>query len=93
MKANDLFVKLFAAAIAVSLLKLAFFPSDHQTALQLVSPAQAGAAVEWKEAKRILTTNEDGSTTYVWDYEDRTKVRKYSVSGNKLTLETYKLEE
>jgi len=92
MKLNDWLLKIVLATIALSLFKMAFFPSPQAPLLQLVTPAQAGAAVEWKEAKRILTTNEDGSVTYVWDYEEKTKVRKYAIKGEKLVLETYKIE-
>lgn len=90
MKSNGLFLKIVAAVIAAALFKLAFFPEQQNTGL--VTPAHAGAIIEWDDARRIVTTNTDGSVTYVWDYDEKTKVRRYTVKGDKLTLETFKLD-
>jgi hypothetical protein len=81
-----------AAAIAVSLLRLAFFPSARPMGIVPAAYAQ-GSVIEWKNSPRIVTAGNDGASTYVWDYDEKTKVRKYSVRNGKLTLETFKLEE
>ena len=90
MKLQGLFTKVVFAAIAVALLKLAFFPNSQQTGI--VAPAHASSIIEWNESRRIVTTSNDGATTYVWDYDEKTKVRRYQIKGDKLVLETFKMD-
>ena len=91
MKLQGVFTRVVLAAIAAALLKLAFFPS-HQAAPSLVPSAHAAGVVEWDDSRRIVTTSADGATTYVWDYDEKTKVRRYTIKGDKLSLETFKLD-
>ncbi len=91
MKIGGLLPRTVGVAIAVSLLKLAFFPSPRPER-GLVPPAHAGAMIEWDDSRRIVTANEDGSVTYVWDYDKKTQVRRYRIEGDKLVLETFRLE-
>jgi len=81
-----------AAAIAVSLVKLAFFPTARSMDIVPAAYAQ-GSVIEWKDSPRIVTAGNDGASTYVWDYDEKTKVRKYTARNGKLILETFKLEE
>jgi len=92
MELKGWFTKVVVGAVAVALLKIAFFPSAAVPPIVPNAFAQ-GAAIEWKDARRIVTVGNDGATTYVWDYDDKTKVRKYTVKGAKLTLESYRLDE
>ncbi len=92
MELRGWYTKVVVGAIAVALLKLAFFPAVKAPCIVPNVFAQ-GSAVEWKDSKRIVTTGNDGATTYVWDYDEKTKVRRYTVKGEKLTLESYKLDE
>jgi hypothetical protein len=85
-------MQVVAVVIALCLCKLAFFSPKDSTA-GLIPQAYAGGIVEWKEALRIVTSSEDGATTYVWDYEGKTKVRKYSIKGNKLVLEVFDIDK
>jgi hypothetical protein len=78
--------------IAVCLVKLAFFPSSASQHGIIPSAYADGGVIEWKDAMRIVTAGNDGSTTYVWDYEGKTKVRKYSIVNGKLVLETFFME-
>lgn len=91
MNVRGLYLKVVLTAIAVALLKLAFFAPVGSN-VDLVGRAHAGALIEWDDSRRIVTTGQDGSTTYVWDYDEKTKVRRYTIKGDKLTLETFRLD-
>lgn len=78
--------------IAVALVKIAFFPSPDSHKGIIPSAHAAGAIIEWKDSKKIVSTGSDGATTYVWDYEHRTKVRRYRIVGDKLELQTFELD-
>jgi hypothetical protein len=91
MNVRGLYLKVVLTAIAIALLKLAFFSATGADA-DLVGRAHAGSLIEWEDSRRIVTTGPDGSTTYVWDYDEKTKVRRYMIKGDKLTLETFRLE-
>lgn len=80
------------AIIALSLFKLAFFPSPSNRQGIIPEVNAQGSVIEWKDAMRIVSSGNDGATTYVWDYEGKTKVRKYSIVKGQLTLETFSLE-
>jgi hypothetical protein len=80
------------AVIAVCLVKVSFFPSAAGPRSLIPSAYADGGVIEWKDAMRIVTAGDNGSTTYVWDYEGKTKVRKYSIQKGKLVLEIYNLE-
>jgi hypothetical protein len=80
------------AVIAVCLLKLAFLGSPGSSA-GIIPQAYAGGVIEWKDALRIVTASDDGATTYVWDYDAKTKVRKYTAARGKLTMEIFELEK
>lgn len=87
----DLLGKGVLVVIAVCLVRIAFFPG-HQSEGIVPSAHADGALIEWKDANRIVSTGNDGATTYVWDYENKTRVRKYSIVGDSLKLRTYYLE-
>ncbi len=87
-----LYLPVIGAIIATALVKLAFFPASRP-GTGLVTPAHAGSLIEWDDSRRIVTTNEDGSVTYVWDYDTRTRVRRYRIEGDRLVLETFELGE
>jgi predicted lipoprotein with Yx(FWY)xxD motif len=91
MELKGWYTKLVLGAIAVALLKLAFFPAGGEGVVPRAF-AQS-AAIEWKDSRRIVTAGNEGATTYVWDYDDKTKVRRYTIKGDKLTLESFKLDE
>jgi hypothetical protein len=92
MTANR-FLTIVLAVIAICLTKLAFFPATH-LGDAVIPPAYAqGGVIEWQGGKRIVTSSGDGATTYVWDYDGKTQVRKYSIKDNALVLETFKLGE
>jgi hypothetical protein len=92
MRVEGVFLKVVLAAIAVALLKLAFFPASG--GVHLVQPAFAQTGlIEWKDSRRIVTAGDDGATTYVWDYDEKTKVRKYTVQKGKMSLESFSLDQ
>lgn len=75
------------------LVKLAFF-NDPTAPINFIPQAHAqGAIVEWNDARRIVTSGSDGATTYVWDYAGKTKVRRYTLKNDKLTMRQFELEE
>jgi hypothetical protein len=78
---------------AVCLIKLAFLPGKSTADLLIPRAFAQGGAIPWQDGNRIVTVGDDGATTYIWDYEDKTKVRKYSVKNGKLTLESILLEK
>lgn len=78
--------------VLVCLVKIAFFNSRSET-LSLVPAAHAdGGILEWNNSLRIVTSGNNGATTYVWDYQGKTTVRKYAIEKGKLTLAIYTLE-
>ncbi|OGS35592.1 MAG: hypothetical protein A2293_01720 [Elusimicrobia bacterium RIFOXYB2_FULL_49_7] len=78
--------------ITLCLVKLAFF-SPSNVSLDMVPAAHAdGGILEWNNSLRIVTSSADGATTYVWDYQGKTMVRKYSLEGNKLKLQVFEIE-
>jgi hypothetical protein len=77
--------------IAVCLAKLAFMPGNSAADLLIPRAFAQGGAIPWQDGNRIVTVGDDGATTYIWDYDDKTKVRKYSVKNDKLTLESIQL--
>lgn len=78
--------------IAISLFKLAFFRNAGD-GIQLIPQAHAeGGILEWKGSDRLVTVSADGATTYVWDYDAKTKVRKYSLEGDALKLQIFELK-
>lgn len=79
------------AVIAIALTKIAFWGSSSQTVSLVPSAYAEGGIIEWNDAKRIVTASADGATTYVWDYEHRTKVRKYQIIDDKLELSVYEI--
>jgi hypothetical protein len=87
----DLLVRIVLVVAAICLVKLAFFPDDRSDGLIRSAHAE-GSLIEWKNSTRIVSLGNDGATTYVWDYEGKTKVRKYAIVGDSLTLKTYYLE-
>lgn len=93
MKINDLYVKVVLGAIAAALVKVAFFPAARPVEIIPQAHAQSTGVIEWKDSRRIVSVGDDGATTYVWDYDDKTKVRRYSIKGGKLVLESFKLDE
>ena len=93
MHFRDPVSKIIFGVTAVCLVKLAFF-STHQSRPALIPPAFAeGSIVEWNDAQRIVTTSDDGATTYVWDYTDRTKVRRYSIEKDALKMQLFELDK
>ena len=83
---------LAVAVVLVCLMKLAFF-SDRTKSVNLVPSAHAdNGIVEWNNTLRIVTTGDNGATTYVWDYQGKTTVRKYTVEKGRLTLAVYSME-
>ena len=87
----DLLTKGLLIVAAVCLVKIAFFPGVKNEGI-IPSAHADGALIEWKDANRIVSTSSDGAATYVWDYEGKTRVRKYSIDGDSLKLKTYFLE-
>lgn len=80
------------AVVLVCLLKLAFF-SGRPGSVNLVPSAHAdNGIVEWNNSLRIVTAGDNGATTYVWDYQGKTSVRKYAIEKGRLTLSVYSLE-
>ncbi len=79
--------------IAIALLKLAFFSSGEDTIGIVPSVHATGSIPEWKGSSRIVTTSDDGETTYVWDYDAKTEVRKYFIKDGKLHLTTFKIDK
>ncbi len=85
-------LEVLCAVIAVALVKLAFFTPHAVAAPSIIPEAVAQTGIlEWNNGERIVTSGEDGAVTYVWDYVHRTEVRKYSVRGGELVLETFRL--
>ena len=83
---------LVLALIAVCLVKIAFF-SPAQEASLIPQAHATGAILEWQGSNRIITSGEEGAVTYVWDYDNRTEVRKYSIKDGQLVLDVYKLKK
>ena len=81
----------FVAVLTLSLIKLAFFPSIGN--VDIIPSAHAeGAVIEWKES-RIISTGSNGEVVYIWDFKNKTQVRKYSIRDNKLRLQIYDMNE
>jgi hypothetical protein len=80
------------AAAVVCLVKIAFF-SPAADSFSLVGKAQASSLLELNGPARIVSTSEDGATAYVWDFENKTQVRKYVIKGDHLVLTEYKIED
>jgi len=77
--------------IAVCLLKIAFFPNNHASIVPSVS-AESGPTEISKNTEKMITSGENGSVTYVWDYTGKTQVRKYYIQGEKLKLQVFVME-
>ena len=89
---RSIFVAVFTI-IALCLVKLAFF-STSNAPRDLIPGAYAdGSIIEWKGSSRIVTTSGDGTTTYVWDYDSKTAVRKYWIEGDSLHMKNFSLSE
>jgi len=89
-------VNLYNAALAVAavcLVKLAFFPAPGGGS-GVIPRAEANVGIiEWKDAKRIVTAGQDGAVTYVWDYEGKTRVRKYYIEKNTLKMQSFVMDK
>ena len=79
--------------IALALIKIAFFPTRSDNPGFIPSAHATGSILEWKGSSRIVTTGSDGATTYVWDYDAKTEVRKYFIKGEKLYVKTYRIDK
>ncbi|OGJ89893.1 MAG: hypothetical protein A2487_09160 [Candidatus Raymondbacteria bacterium RifOxyC12_full_50_8] len=93
MNLKNTFLVALLAIIALCLVKLAFGPASASLPSLVPSAHAEGGILEWKNPKRLVTSNENGSITYVWDYEGKTQVRKYYIEGNELKLQIYTLIE
>jgi hypothetical protein len=89
---TDLLVKSLLAIVVICLVKLAFFPSVKSDGILPSAHAESGGVIEWNNALKIVTAGNDGKTTYVWDYEGKTQVRKYSIEGDSLRLTIFTLK-
>jgi len=77
--------------IALCLIKLSFFSSEKNPGL--VSQAHAeGAIVEWNKSTRMVSSGDNGSTAFVWDFTGKTALRKYYIENDKLKMKVYELE-
>ncbi len=77
--------------IAVCLLKITFFPNNNASIVPAVS-AESGPTEISKNTEKMITSGENGSVTYVWDYTGKTQVRKYYIEGGKLKLKVFDME-
>jgi hypothetical protein len=78
---------------AICLIKLAFMPGKSAADLLIPPAFSQGGALPWQDGNQIVTVGDDGATTYIWDYAERTKVRRYSLKNGKLILETIQLSK
>lgn len=77
--------------IALALIKIAFSPKGIDNRGFVPSAHATGSILEWEGSSRIVTTGNDGATTYVWDYDAKTEVRKYFIKDGKLNVKTYRI--
>ena len=78
--------------IAICLFKIAFLSDENQNT-GIIPSAHASGVAAWDQKNlRMVTSSIDGATTYVWDYEHQTTVRKYSIENSKLVLTSYHLD-
>ncbi len=81
------------AVIAICLVKLAFFHNPKEPMSIVPQACAQGSIIEWKGGDRIISASQDGATTYVWDYDNRTEVRKYYIKNGELNLDIIKLKK
>jgi len=70
-----------------------FFSDNGNISLIPSAHADGGGIIEWNNSLRIVTTGDDGATTYVWDYEAKTQVRKYYIKRGELKMDVYTIEK
>ncbi len=79
--------------ITVCLIKSTFFSGESGDRSIVPSAHATGSILEWQGSNRIVTAGNDGSTTYVWDYDAKTEVRKYFIEKGKLKMQRYKIDK
>ncbi len=93
MKRRFTLLEVVCVIAAVALTKLALFPDERGNQGIIPAAFADGAILEWQGSKRIVTAGEDGATTYVWDYDAQTVVRKYFIEDGVLKMRSFKIDK
>jgi hypothetical protein len=92
MERRNLLLSALLFVIAACLVKLAFVGPEPRMEIIPQAQAQTGI-VEWNNSLKMVTTGDNGATTYVWDYQGKTALRKYYVDNGKLKMKSFELVE
>lgn len=93
MKRGITLLEVVCVVMAMALVKLAFFPEVRGNQGFITTAHADGSILEWQGSKRIVTAGEEGATTYVWDYDAKTVVRKYFIEDGTLKMQSFKIDK
>lgn len=96
MKTPSRFLQALLFVLALCMLKLAFFPEKGERAstISLIPQAfaEGGLTPLPLDGNRMVTSGSNGATTYVWDFANKTSVRKYYIEDGQLKMQAFNLK-